>query len=84
MKRHRNVSFVLIFSLKKLFKFLLLFSLLVCRTTSLSDSETDSDVLFETRTKPNGILRNTAKNTKHNSHGQNKYTITKLGRKVKT
>ncbi|CAD6999550.1 dyslexia-associated protein KIAA0319-like protein [Ceratitis capitata] len=55
-----------------------------CRTTSLSDSETDSDVLFETRTKPNGILRNTAKNTKHNSHGQNKYTITKLGRKVKT
>ncbi|XP_053957907.1 dyslexia-associated protein KIAA0319-like protein [Anastrepha ludens] len=57
-----------------------------CRTTTLSDSETDSDVLFETRTKPNGILRssNAAKHNKHNSHGQNKYAITKLGRKVKT
>uniref|UniRef100_A0A0A1WK70 Dyslexia-associated protein KIAA0319-like protein n=1 Tax=Zeugodacus cucurbitae TaxID=28588 RepID=A0A0A1WK70_ZEUCU len=59
-----------------------------CRTTSLSDSETDSDVLFETRTKPhNGILRSghTAKHSKHNSsHGHNKYALTKLGRKVKT
>uniref|UniRef100_A0A034WJP2 Dyslexia-associated protein KIAA0319-like protein n=1 Tax=Bactrocera dorsalis TaxID=27457 RepID=A0A034WJP2_BACDO len=57
-----------------------------CRTTSLSDSETDSDVLFETRTKPNGILRssNATKHSKHNSHGPNKYGLTKLGRKVKT
>ncbi|XP_067623468.1 dyslexia-associated protein KIAA0319-like protein [Eurosta solidaginis] len=58
-----------------------------CRTTSLSDSETDSDVLFETRTKPNGILRsnNATKHNKHNSHGKHaKYAINKLGRKVKT
>ncbi|XP_036328233.1 dyslexia-associated protein KIAA0319-like protein [Rhagoletis pomonella] len=57
-----------------------------CRTTSLSDSETDSDVLFETRTKPNGILRssNAAKHSKHHGHAPNKYAITKLGRKVKT
>ncbi|XP_037957769.1 dyslexia-associated protein KIAA0319-like protein [Teleopsis dalmanni] len=53
------------------------------RVSSLTDSDTDSDVLFETRTKPNGILRLNGNKNKHNN-GQNKYAITKLGRKVKT
>ncbi|XP_075153947.1 dyslexia-associated protein KIAA0319-like protein [Haematobia irritans] len=52
--------------------------------TSLTDSETDSDVLFESRSKSNGILRlnGTSKN-RQNGHDRSKYSG-KNGRKVKT
>lgn len=60
------------------------------RNTSLTESETDSDVLFETRSKSNGIGKH--KGHHSNSHGSgsstgrdgNKYAVTKLGRKIKT
>lgn len=52
------------------------------RTTSLTDSETDSDVVFETRSKPNGILRSNGA-PRNNSH-TSKYATTKIGRKIKT
>ncbi|XP_073820861.1 dyslexia-associated protein KIAA0319-like protein [Musca autumnalis] len=52
--------------------------------TSLTDSETDSDVLFESRSKSNGILRlNGVSKNKHNGHDRSKYPG-KHGRKVKT
>lgn len=55
-----------------------------CRTTSLTDSETDSDVLFESRSKSNGILRlNGVAKNKNNCQERNKYQG-KHGRKVKT
>lgn len=51
----------------------------VNRTTSMSDeSDTDSDVLFENQSKPNGILRNGA--AKENTRN---YTTTRLGRRIK-
>ncbi|XP_013097852.1 dyslexia-associated protein KIAA0319-like protein [Stomoxys calcitrans] len=52
--------------------------------TSLTDSETDSDVLFESRSKSNGILRlnGTSKN-RQNGHDRSKYPG-KHGRKIKT
>lgn len=51
----------------------------VNRATSMSDeSDTDSDVLFENQTKPNGIQRNGS--TKENSRN---YTTTRLGRRIK-
>ncbi|XP_030385510.1 dyslexia-associated protein KIAA0319 [Scaptodrosophila lebanonensis] len=57
------------------------------RTTSLTESETDSDVLFETRTKPNGLGKHKAHNSHGggaaNQHSNNKYAVTKLGRKIK-
>lgn len=51
----------------------------VARANTLSDSETDSDVLFESKTKLNGILRTngTSKN------GIPKYATTRLGRRIK-
>lgn len=63
------------------------FTRLDSRNTSLTESETDSDVLFETRSKSNGIAKHKGH---HNSSSQgssgregNKYAITKLGRKIK-
>lgn len=53
---------------------------LVTRGTSLSDSETDSDVLFESRSKSNGILRSNGSL----KNGQSKYSVTRLGRRIKT
>ncbi|KAI8125977.1 hypothetical protein FF38_10153 [Lucilia cuprina] len=54
------------------------------RATSLTDSETDSDVLFESRSKSNGSLRlNGTSKTKHNGHDRAKYPG-KHGRKIKT
>ncbi|XP_037047576.1 dyslexia-associated protein KIAA0319-like protein [Bradysia coprophila] len=50
------------------------------RGTSLSDSETDSDVLFESRSKSNGILRSNGSV----KNGQSKYSVTRLGRRIKT
>lgn len=50
------------------------------RGTSLSDSETDSDVLFESRSKSNGILRSNGAV----KNGQTKYSVTRLGRRIKT
>lgn len=47
--------------------------------TTISDSETDSDVLFESRTKQNGILRNSNKDAKNGGHN-----VTRLGRRIKT
>lgn len=52
----------------------------VTRGTSLSDSETDSDVLFESRSKSNGILRSNGSL----KNGQSKYSVTRLGRRIKT
>lgn len=52
------------------------------RTTSLTDSETDSDVVFETRSKPNGILRSNG--TPRTNNHTSKYATTKIGRKIKT
>ncbi|EDV96852.1 GH16502 [Drosophila grimshawi] len=59
------------------------------RNTSLTESETDSDVLFETRSKSNGI-GGKHKAQHSNSHGSSstgrdgtKYAVTKLGRKIK-
>ncbi|XP_023176257.2 dyslexia-associated protein KIAA0319-like protein [Drosophila hydei] len=60
------------------------------RNTSLTESETDSDVLFETRSKSNGIgKRNKAHHSSSQGSGSgsregNKYAVTKLGRKIKT
>ncbi|XP_060659533.1 dyslexia-associated protein KIAA0319-like protein [Drosophila nasuta] len=59
------------------------------RNTSLTESETDSDVLFETRSKSNGIGKH--KGHHSSSHGSgssagrdgNKFAVTKLGRKIK-
>ncbi|XP_001352876.3 dyslexia-associated protein KIAA0319 [Drosophila pseudoobscura] len=68
------------------------------RTTSLTESETDSDVLFETRTKPshNGIGGKHGHKSAHGHgssgggsggssgrEGHSKYAVTKLGRKIK-
>lgn len=47
--------------------------------TTISDSETDSDVLFESRSKQNGILRTSNKDAKNGSHN-----VTRLGRRIKT
>lgn len=43
----------------------------------MSDSDTDSDILFESRTKPNGILRNGATSARNGK-------TTRLGRRIKT
>lgn len=52
--------------------------------TSLTDSETDSDVLFESRSKSNGSLRlNGSTKNKLNGHDRLKYPG-KHGRKIKT
>lgn len=59
------------------------------RNTSLTESETDSDVLFETRTKSNGLGKH--KPHHHGSSGGSgssgreghKYSMQKLGRKIK-
>lgn len=51
------------------------------RTSSLTDSETDSDVLFENRSKQNTILRFNG-NSASKKHG--KYGNNKLSRKIKT
>uniref|UniRef100_A0A6B2EFS6 Putative serine-type protease inhibitor n=1 Tax=Phlebotomus kandelakii TaxID=1109342 RepID=A0A6B2EFS6_9DIPT len=50
------------------------------RGTVLSETDTDSDVLFETRSKQNGSVRlnGDARNS------ANKYSVTRLGRRVKT
>lgn len=53
----------------------------VTRGTSMSDSDTDSDVVFENRTKPNGILRSNG--TTKNSSKQ-KFYVPRLGRRIKT
>lgn len=57
----------------------------VSRTNSLSDSDTDSDVLFESRSKSNGILRinGSLKNNKANGLDRSK-SSSRHGRKVKT
>lgn len=55
-------------------------SLLVTRNTSLTDSETDSDVVFENRTKStNGVLRSNGV-----SKNGPKFSTTRLGRRIKT
>ncbi|EDW69797.2 dyslexia-associated protein KIAA0319-like protein [Drosophila virilis] len=59
------------------------------RNTSLTESETDSDVLFETRSKSNGIGKRKANHSSSQGSGSagregNKYAATKLGRKIKT
>jgi len=62
------------------------------RNTSLTESETDSDVLFETRSKSNGIGKHKGhQSSSHGSSGSsagrdgnNKYANSKLGRKIKT
>ncbi|XP_030570420.1 dyslexia-associated protein KIAA0319-like protein [Drosophila novamexicana] len=59
------------------------------RNTSLTESETDSDVLFETRSKSNGIGKRKANHSSSHGSGSggregNKYAVTKLGRKIKT
>lgn len=59
------------------------------RNTSLTESETDSDVLFETRTKSNGLGKH--KSHHHGSSGGSgssgreghKYSMQKMGRKIK-
>jgi len=47
---------------------------------TLSDSETEDDVLFESRIKHNGILKNNG----DVRNGAPKYTTTRLGRRIKT
>lgn len=47
--------------------------------TTISDSETDSDVLFESRTKQNGILRSSNGDAKNGGH-----KVTRMGRRIKT
>lgn len=56
------------------------------RNTSLTESETDSDVLFETRSKSNGIGKHKGHHSSSQGSGRegNKYALTKLGRKIKT
>ncbi|KAL9928695.1 dyslexia-associated protein KIAA0319-like protein [Glossina fuscipes fuscipes] len=56
-----------------------------CRTNSLSDSDTDSDVLFESRSKSNGILRinGSLKSNKANGLDRSKNS-SRHARKVKT
>ncbi|XP_055375563.1 dyslexia-associated protein KIAA0319-like protein isoform X2 [Condylostylus longicornis] len=49
------------------------------RGTSLTDSETDSDVLFESNSKQNGNLRQNGAN-----RSSSRYSKTRLGRKIKT
>lgn len=46
-------------------------------TPTLSDSETDSDIVFESHTKPNGILRNGSSSSRNGK-------TTRLGRRIKT
>nr|XP_016933919.1 dyslexia-associated protein KIAA0319-like protein [Drosophila suzukii] len=64
------------------------------RNTSLTESETDSDVLFETRTKSNGLGKHKSHNSHSHGHGSSggslssgreghKYGTQKLGRKIK-
>ncbi|XP_016965332.1 dyslexia-associated protein KIAA0319-like protein [Drosophila biarmipes] len=61
------------------------------RNTSLTESETDSDVLFETRTKSNGLGKHKSHSHGHGSSGGSlssgreghKYGAQKLGRKIK-
>ncbi|XP_017053153.1 LOW QUALITY PROTEIN: dyslexia-associated protein KIAA0319-like protein [Drosophila ficusphila] len=64
------------------------------RNTSLTESETDSDVLFETRTKSNGLGKHKSHNSHNHGHGSSggsgssgrdshKYGAQKLGRKIK-
>jgi len=76
------------------FIYLLLFSLADSRNTSLTESETDSDVLFETRTKSNGLGKHKSHNSHSHGHGSSggsgssgrdghKYGTQKLGRKIK-
>ncbi|XP_016974846.2 dyslexia-associated protein KIAA0319-like protein [Drosophila rhopaloa] len=64
------------------------------RNTSLTESETDSDVLFETRTKSNGLGKHKSHNSHSHGHGSSggsgssgrdghKYGTQKMGRKIK-
>ncbi|ALC43405.1 CG7565 [Drosophila busckii] len=61
------------------------------RNTSLTESETDSDVLFETRSKSNGIGKHKSRTGAGTGAGSSsssmrdghKYAVTKLGRKIK-
>lgn len=54
------------------------FYLSVNRAVSLSESDTDSDVLFENQHKPNGVHRNNG--IIKNCHKT--YTTTRLGRRI--
>ncbi|EDS37586.1 serine-type protease inhibitor [Culex quinquefasciatus] len=57
--------------------------------TAMSDSETDSDVLFESRSKqPNGLVHGTGRSGSallngDTRNGHTKYSTTRLGRRIK-
>uniref|UniRef100_A0A182P486 MANSC domain-containing protein n=1 Tax=Anopheles epiroticus TaxID=199890 RepID=A0A182P486_9DIPT len=58
--------------------------------TTISDSETDSDVLFESRSRQNGLLPGRSGNgglpngeLRNGSTGHPKYGVTRLGRRIK-
>lgn len=57
-----------------------IFFVSVNRSMDMSESDTDSDVLFENQSKPNGILRN---NGLTKNGRKNYYATTRLGRRIK-